>query len=170
MHNYLILNFKTYPEASGDKALDLARIVDKLAGKTKLKLTICPQTADIYRLREHFPHLSIWSQHIDNIAPGRNTGWTSASTITMAGANGTLINHSEHKVGLQAIEQTIQLCKQYHLSSCVAVPDAELGSKVAPFRPDFLAYEPEELISGEHSLIDTDIDAAKLFIEKTKNA
>lgn len=168
MHHYLILNFKTYPEASGKNAVDLARIVNKLAVKTKLKLIVCPQAADIYRVREHFPHLSIWAQHIDNIAPGRNTGWTSPATVTMAGANGTLINHSEHKVSSETIQQTITICKQYHLSSCVAVPDIQSVSKIGEMSPDFLAYEPEELISGDKSLIDVDADLAQLFV--TKNA
>lgn len=168
MH-YLILNFKTYPEATGENALHLAEIANAGRLGSKVNVIVCPQAVDIYRIREKFPLLSIWAQHIDPIVPGRNTGWTSPTSIVMAGANGTLVNHSEHKLTTSQVEQTLTSCKHFQLSSCLAVKDAAEAEYFRTLRPDFLAYEPEELISGETSLIEADPQAAKMFVEKFQN-
>jgi triosephosphate isomerase len=170
MNKYLILNFKTYTEASGEEALKLAEIVAEASKNTDINLTICPQAADIYRIREKFPMMSIWSQHIDPIQPGRNTGWTSPTTIVMAGATGTLINHSEKKQGVVEIENSVKIGKQLQLSTCVAVNSVDLALKVSTSNPDFIAYEPEELISTGVSLIDSDKGLAEDFITKLKSS
>lgn len=170
MNKYLILNFKTYSESSGEEAVKLAEIVSAASKTTEVNITICPQAADIYRIREKFPMLSIWSQHIDPIQPGRNTGWTSPTTIVMAGATGTLINHSEKKQGMTEIENSVKIGKQLQLSACVAVNSVDLAIRVAPSKPDFIAYEPEELISTGVSLIDSDQGLAEEFVSKMKDS
>lgn len=167
MH-YLILNFKTYPEASGEAAMKLAAIVDKASRATSVRLVICPQAADIYRIREKFPHMSIWAQHIDAIIPGRNTGWTSPTTVVMAGATGTIINHSEHTLSTPQIHDTVNMCKQYHLVSCLALPNSSKLKDTVRLHSDFITYEPPQLISGENSLIDVDITVAEEFITEAK--
>lgn len=169
MH-YLILNFKTYEEATGENAVKLAEVVNEASRNTKVNLVICPQAADIYRIREKFPMMSIWSQHIDPIQPGRNTGWTSPASIVMAGATGSLINHSEHKQTIDEIKNSVKICKQLQLSTCIAVNNIELGVKVAAETPDFVAFEPEELISTPTSLIDADKATATDFVNQMKSS
>ncbi len=163
---YLILNFKTYEQATGDNAVRLAEIVSKAQTPANVDLVVCPQAADIFRIREQFPDLTVWAQHVDPIDTGKNTGWTSVTSVIMAGANGTLINHSEHKLEPEEIGQVLELTKHYQLASCVAVPDLHLAQKLAALEPDILAYEPPELISTGTSLVDSDPKLAAEFVEK----
>lgn len=166
MQHYLVLNFKTYPESSGPKALELAKVATEVGNRHNVNIVICPQAVDIYRIRTEYPLVSIWAQHIDPVTPGRNTGWTSPAATVMAGANGALINHSEHQLSQQQIEDTVKTCKQYQLTSCVAVNDGQTAQQVKQLNPDFIAFEPEELISGEKSLVDIDPDRAKSFLSE----
>lgn len=176
MH-YLILNFKTYPEASGAKAVELAGIVDEVLqtfnastpGQASVNITVCPQAVDIYRVREKFPQLSIWAQHVDAVEPGRNTGWTSPTSIVMAGASGSLVNHSEHKLANDLIAKTLDTCQQFQLASCLATSEIGLPASVGK-HADFLAFEPDEFIGGDVSLIDHDIQAAQEFVTVNKES
>ncbi|MFX1450244.1 MAG: triose-phosphate isomerase, partial [Promethearchaeota archaeon] len=59
----IILNYKTYSQASGEQALKLSKIVDKIMKKTKVNIVIAPQFADIYRLKREIK-TPIFSQHI----------------------------------------------------------------------------------------------------------
>lgn len=151
-------------EATGENAVKLAEVVYEASKNTDVELIVCPQAADIYRVREKFPELILWSQHIDPIQPGRNTGWTSPATIVMAGATGTLINHSEHKQALEEIRTSVGICKQLQLTSCVAANLLTEAQEIAKLEPDFLLFEPEELVSTGKSLVETDIERAKDFM------
>ncbi len=169
--NYLILNFKTYLQASGENATKLAEIVAAVSNNSPVQLVICPQAADIYRIREKFPNLKIWAQHMDPISPGRHTGWTSPTTLLMSGANGTLINHSEHKLeNVDEIKSTIETCKQYQLLSCVALNDTKLINELKSSSPDIIAFEPQELIGGSNSILDLDPQRAIEFIAQAQNS
>ena len=39
----IILNFKTYPQAIGEGAINLSKIVEKVAKETKVNIIISPQ-------------------------------------------------------------------------------------------------------------------------------
>jgi triosephosphate isomerase len=162
---YLIFNFKTYPEAAGENAVQLTKIVLEAAQGSNTEVIVCPQAADIYRVREHFPNATIWAQHIDPITPGRNTGWTSVQDIVMAGANGTLINHSEKPMSAADIMQAVALAKSYKLTSALCVPDILSMDHMLDFKPDFLCYEPPSLVSTDTSAVEIMQKETQQFIE-----
>ncbi len=162
---YLIFNYKTYPEAAGENAVNLTRIVLEAAQGSNVNIVVCPQAADIYRVREKFPEATIWAQHIDPITPGRNTGWTSVQDIVMAGANGTLINHSEHPMSMADIMQAVALAKSYKLTSTVCIPDILSMDHILDFKPDFVCYEPPNLVSTDVSAVEIMQTETKQFIE-----
>jgi triosephosphate isomerase (TIM) len=167
---YLIINFKTYSEATGENAVRLAEIVSRVETPADLDLVICPQAADIFRIRESYPNLTIWAQHIDPVEEAKNTGWTSATSLILAGATGTLINHSEHKLEAADIEKVLGITRHYQMVSCLAVPDTETAKSFASFQPDILAFEPPQLISTGTSLVDSDPQEAKDFITAMKDS
>ncbi len=63
-----------------------------------------------------------------------------------AGAVGTLINHSERKLTLNEIKKRVDFAKKYDLITICCSGDIEDSKNIANFDPDFIAYEPPELI------------------------
>ncbi|TRO54823.1 triose-phosphate isomerase, partial [Candidatus Bathyarchaeota archaeon] len=69
----IIVNFKTYLEATGKRAVDLAKQAEKVSKETGAYIVVAPQCADICRVSEAV-EIPIFAQHIDPIAPGSHTG------------------------------------------------------------------------------------------------
>ena len=141
----VILNYKTYLESSGIKALELAHDLESAANESGITMVAAPQATDIYRINEE-ASLPIFAQHIDPIAPGGHTGSNLISTLVEAGISGSLINHSENRMKLADIDEVIKLCRQYEIESCVCTNNIDTSKAVAALAPDAVAVEPPELI------------------------
>ena len=50
----IIVNFKTYESAIGQKALELAKIHEKVAQETGVQIIVAVQPADIYPVQLNF--------------------------------------------------------------------------------------------------------------------
>ncbi|MFH0896889.1 MAG: triose-phosphate isomerase, partial [Candidatus Bathyarchaeota archaeon] len=46
----IIVNFKTYIEATGRSALKLAKIAEEISQKTEVSIAVAPQATDIERI------------------------------------------------------------------------------------------------------------------------
>ncbi len=138
----IFVNFKTYEEGTGEKALELARICQEVEQETEVKIFPVVQTADIYRLASQ--NLTVWAQHIDDIPFGPNTGLTLPQAIAAAGAKGTLLNHSENKLPVETIGSIIERTKGLGFLVCAEALDE--AQRITEFKPDLIAYEPPELI------------------------
>ncbi len=141
----IVINFKTYPQATGEKALELAKICEKVSKETGVEIVVAPQTADIYRISQNVS-IPVLAQHIDPITQGRNTGFTVPETVVEAGAVGTLINHSEHRLKLADIDEAIVRAKEVGLYTIVCTNNPRTSAAVASLNPDAIAVEPPELI------------------------
>jgi len=102
----IVLNVKTYAEATGNESLDIAEIMEKISQETDTSMAICVQATDITLCSEKV-NIPVFAEHIDPIKPGSHTGWTLPEAIKTAGAVGTLINHSEHRLILADIDSCI---------------------------------------------------------------
>ena len=141
----IIVNFKTYLEATGQKAVELAKQAEKVSKETGTSIVVVPQFADIARVAEAV-EIPVFAQHIDPIKPGSCTGHVLADSITEAGAVGTLINHSEKQLKLVDIDTTIRLAQEKNLISCVCANNPSVSAAVAALKPDIVSIEPPELI------------------------
>ncbi len=166
---YFIINYKTYPQASGENAVKLTEKLLAADIPDGLSLVICPQAADIYRVREKFPHAEIWGQHVDLIEAGRATGWTSIETLIMAGISGSIINHSEHELSYEEAVGTVQLAKEHQVKTCLAVGDIQMAEKLMETKPDIMAFEPPELVGSGVSLMSANPEEAEGFYERYKD-
>jgi triosephosphate isomerase len=151
----LILNFKTYKEATGKNAVLLAKTAAAVREKTGVSIILCPQLVDISLIKKEVD-LEIWAQHIDPIDPGKNTGFISPYTLMSAGVSGALINHSEHPLNLEEIEKRVKTAKKYRLISLVLVSTTDEAKAVNLMEPDYIGYEKKELIGGPVSITDAD--------------
>ncbi|MFW6230900.1 MAG: triose-phosphate isomerase [Nanoarchaeota archaeon] len=147
----VVINFKTYAEATGQTALELALICDEVAETTDAEIIICVQASDIYRINQHVS-IPVYAQHIDPIEPGSHTGRILPQAVKQAGAEGTLLNHSENRLRVDIIEESILAAKKAGLKTIVCANDAIVGQAVYSMEPEFVAVEPPELIGGDISV------------------
>ncbi len=143
----IIVNFKTYLESTGQKAIELAKNAEKASKETGASIVVAPQFCDIARIAEAV-EIPVFSQHIDPIKPGNSTGHILAEAIKEAGAVGTLINHAERQLKISEIEAIISLTRQKDLISCVCANNPVTTAAVAAMRPDIVSFEPPELIGS----------------------
>ena len=143
----VILNYKTYLESSGEKALELAYALKSASEESGITMVAAPQAADIYRIQNQIS-LPVFAQHIDPITPGGHTGSNLIETLIEADIIGSLINHSENRMKLADIDEVIQLCKKNNIESCVCTNNIQTSKAIATFNPDAVAVEPPELIGS----------------------
>ncbi|MDO5859749.1 triose-phosphate isomerase [Methanobrevibacter sp.] len=141
----VILNYKTYLESSGTKALDLAHDLESASNESGITMVAAPQAADIYRISEE-TSLPIFAQHIDPISPGGHTGSNLIDTLIESGISGSLINHSENRMKLADIDEVIKMCNANEIESCVCTNNIETSKAIAALAPTAVAVEPPELI------------------------
>ncbi len=141
----IIVNFKTYSEATGQKAIELAKKAEKVSGETKVSMGVAPQFADIAVVAKAVK-IPVFAQHIDPIEPGSYTGHVLAESVKEAGAMGTLINHSERQLKLSDINELIRITRENGLLSIVCANNPHISAAVAILKPDIIAIEPPELI------------------------
>ena len=141
----IIVNFKTYSEATGKKAVELAKKAEKASKETGVNIVVAPQFADIARVAEAV-EIPVFAQHIDAVCPGAFTGHVLAESVKEAGAVGTLINHSERQLKLADIDAVIRHSKEKGLTSCVCTSNPAISAAVAYLHPDIISIEPPELI------------------------
>jgi triosephosphate isomerase len=144
---FLLINFKTYLEATGKRAVELSRKIEQVAGNNDVQAGVAPQFCDIEQVATHV-QIPVFAQHVDPIVPGASTGHVLAEAVRAAGASGTLINHSERMLRLVDIEKSVELARSAGLSTAVCAGSTTLAAAVALIRPDMVAIEPPELIGS----------------------
>jgi len=143
----LLVNFKTYLEATGKQAVELALKMEKVGEETGVNVGVAPQFCDIEQVAAKV-RIPVFAQHIDAIIPGAFTGHVLAESVIAAGASGTIINHSERNLKLPEIEKSVQHARDVGLTTVVCAGSARLGAAVALSEPDMVAIEPPELIGS----------------------
>ncbi|RLF25786.1 MAG: triose-phosphate isomerase [Thermoplasmata archaeon] len=147
----IVVNVKTYAEATGGKALELAKLMDEVASETGVSMAIAVQASDIYMVSQAVS-IPVFAEHIDPIKPGSHTGWTLPEAVKEAGAVGTFINHSEHRLKLADLDECIARAKELDLDQIVCSNNIATSKAIAALNPNFVAVEPPELIGGEVSV------------------
>lgn len=115
----IVVNFKKY--VSGEAALNLAKICKKVSDETGVKIIIAVQPEDIYS------EIECWSQKPED------------PRLTYLG---TLINHSDYPVDFGSWISDLRIKK------CICVNNLEEAVVASKFNPDYIAYEPHELIGS----------------------
>jgi len=141
----ILVNFKTYSEATGEKALELAKAAEKVSLESEVCIAIAPQFSDI-RMISRGVNVPVFAQHIDPIKPGSYTGYILPEDVKSAGAVGTLVNHSERRLKLADIDEVITRAREIDLLTVVCTNNSAVSAAAATLKPDMIAVEPPELI------------------------
>ncbi|MCX8189745.1 MAG: triose-phosphate isomerase [Candidatus Diapherotrites archaeon] len=149
----LFINFKLYESGTGKKALETAKIIEKSVYGKDIGVILVVQACDI-RLIAQNVSLPIFAQHIDPVTYGAYTGHILPEAIKEAGAIGTILNHAENKRDDNFLGLAIKRAKECGLEVMVCAESVERAKKIASFliKPDLIAIEPPELISGDISV------------------
>ena len=143
----ILVNLKTYEEATGERAVGLATVSEEVTERTGVCVAVAPQTVDL-RLVTRATGAPVFAQHIDPVGYGKYTGHVLPEAVAGLGCAGTLISHSERRLDLINIEATVKRAAEVGLLQVVCVDTVEKGRAVAPFGPDVIAIEPPELIGS----------------------
>ena len=163
----IVLNMKTYIESTGDKALEIAKLMDKISLESSVNMAVSVQSIDIKECVENIS-IPVFAEHIDPIEPGSHTGWTLPEAVKFAGASGSLINHSEHRLNLADIDLCINLAKKLDLDQIVCSNNVPTSKAIAALSPNFVAVEPPELIGGDISVTTADPDIVSRSVDLVK--
>ena len=147
----LFVNFKTYENATGEKAVELAKVCQKVAKETKKEIILVVQAVDIYQVAKAVK-LKVFAQHVDAVDYGSNTGHILIDAAKQAGASGTIVNHSENRLPLQKIKDIVEKCKHKKFPVLVCAQDPDEVEQMTRMEPNWVAYEPPELIGGDISV------------------
>lgn len=147
MKPLIVLNFKTYAESTGEKAVTIAKYCEEVSNNSGVDIVACPQAPDLYRVAASV-EIPVYAQHIDAVGAGSYTGHITAECVKKAGAKGTLINHSERRLLLADIDSAILSARKTGLTAIVCTNNVAVTSAAAALAPDFVAVEPPELIGS----------------------
>lgn len=147
----IIVNFKIFEQSSGESALVLAKIHERIARETGASIGIVVNPIDLARIASAVD-IPVFSQHIDPVDYGSHTGSISPDLVKEAGAYGTLLNHAEYQLEYEVLKHSVERAHDAGLFTIVCANDPEQARKVAEFMPGLIAIEPPELIGGDISV------------------
>ncbi len=170
----IVLNVKSYVESMGLKGLALAKACQATAQETGVSTAVCPQMVDLGWIARQVK-IPVLAQHMDAFTPGSRTGWTVAEAVKEAGAVGALLNHSEHRITIADIEESVVRSKSLGLTTIVCTNNASVTLAAAALGPDMVAIEPPELIGSgipvskaEPGIVEDSVKAVKKINTKVK--
>ena len=104
----VVVNFKTYSSASASTAEVLAQKMEQVSN-SNARMVAVVSAFDLYSVSNLCDNLEVWSQHLDPVGQGSFTGWLEPQTAISRGAQGTVINHAEHKVSIEDVKKLLSL-------------------------------------------------------------
>ncbi len=137
---FVLINLKAYP----CDPVEIGSIAADVAEKSGVRIAVAPQAADIGAVAE--TGVETWAQHISPVEHGSHTGSTLAEAASRAGADGTLLNHSESRLRLADIDGGLRAAERAGLETIVCANNPAQIAAVAQLGPDAVAVEPPELI------------------------
>ena len=168
-----IINCKNYDEVSGEKIVKLAKISQKISKKYKIQIAIAPPHHLIPLITKF--NVTVLAQHLDDKKVGSTTGFMIPEIVKKSKINGSLINHSEHRIPEKEIKNLIKRLKRLKLKTVLCVKNINESKKYAKLNPTFIAIEPPELIGTGRAisterpqLITKAVDSVKSAKNSTK--
>jgi triosephosphate isomerase len=131
-------------------------------------MIVCPQFADLKSVADAVK-IPVFAQHVDPISPGSHTGHILPESMKESGCSGTLINHSEHKLQLEVIEKCVRRAKEINLKTICCAADVDEAREIAKLSPDYIAYEPPELIGSGIPVSKTKPEVVEQFVRAIKD-
>lgn len=151
----IFINFKTYEQGSGENAEKLTKVLELVAIETQIKIIPVVQATDIQEVVQS-TKLEVWTQTIDPVEFGAHTGAVLPEAVSEDGASGTFLNHSENKIAdYEKLKLTVKRAKEVSLKTLIFADNVEELEKVSVLYPDYVSYEPPDLVGSETTSVAT---------------
>lgn len=150
----IFINFKTYSQGTGEKAVELAKVCEGVGGDEEFEVIPIVQVVDLCLVKEAVK-IPVWVQNINPQEQGAFTGWTNLEAVIEKGASGTLLNHSEHQIPPGTIKQTMARAKDRKFEVMVCCKTLGQMERLVKLKPNYIGYEISELIATETSITDS---------------
>lgn len=144
----IFVNYKTFEEGSGLKAVALTKILEEAAKESQIKIIPVVQVIDAESIIASTT-LEVWIQHVDPLTYGAHTGWTLPEEVAKIGVAGVFLNHSEHKFdNFDSLYTATEKAIAANLKTLVFAGNLEELTKVSELGTTYVAYEPPEFIGS----------------------
>ncbi|EKE12972.1 MAG: hypothetical protein ACD_13C00109G0006 [uncultured bacterium] len=149
----IFVNYKTFEEGSGEKAVALTRKIEEAAHESQVKIIPVVQIIDAEVVLASTT-LEVWIQHVDPLNYGPHTGWTLPEEVARIGISGVFLNHSEHKFNdFEALRTANEKAKEANLKTLIFAGSLEELKNIAALKPTLVAYEPPELVGSTETSV-----------------
>ncbi len=149
----LFVNFKTYRQSTGENAVLLAKQIKTVSDASGVVIIPVVQASDIREVKEA-TGVEVWAQKIDPVSFGAHTGAVLPEAVKEDGASGVFLNHSEARFENDSdLEKAVLRAKEVGLKTLIFAKDIAELERYAKLCPDFLAYEPPELIGSRETSV-----------------
>lgn len=129
----IVVNFKRYPEAAGQFAIQLAKICKKLSSEFGIEIIPVPQLSDLRACIQDVG-IACWTQKFEPAADMQS---------------GTLLNHSDFRLDEKHMHEEILASRARGDKVCVCTQTFAETTTMLLAKPDYVAYEPPELIGSK---------------------
>ncbi len=144
----IFVNYKTYEEGTGERAIALTKILEEVAHETQVKIIPVVQATDIKEVVSS-TKLEVWVQKIDPVEFGAHTGSVIPEAVFEDGATGTFLNHSENRLDtFEELAKASDRAKEVGLKTLIFARDLEDLKNACSLTPNYVAYEPPEFIGS----------------------
>jgi triosephosphate isomerase (TIM) len=144
----IFVNYKTFEESSGPKALILTKALEEAAHASQVKIIPVVQVIDAENVVSSTT-LEVWIQHVDSLTYGAHTGWTLPEEAAKIGISGVFLNHSEHKFdNFDSLYTANEKAMSANLKTLIFAGSLDELKKVCELAPTYVAYEPPELVGS----------------------
>jgi triosephosphate isomerase len=147
---FVLVNLKAYDV----DPVAVAEYAASVADDHGARVAVAPQTAHLDRVAA--TGVETWAQHVSAVGHGSHTGSALAEAAADAGATGTLLNHSERRLRLAAVDDGLRAAERAGLDTVVCANNPSQAAAAASLGPDAVAVEPPELIGGDVSVATAD--------------
>lgn len=141
----IIINFKNYK--SGKEALKLAKLVEKYLPSA----IVAVSDYDVFLISKK-TKLTVYAQHVDYFRKGRATGFAIAEIVKEAGAEGSLLNHSEHRLTEDTIKRTMKRAHEVGLKIILCAESVAQAKRLKELKPWAMALEEPSLVASGRSI------------------
>ena len=139
-----IINCKNYDEIAGEKIIKLAKLSERISKKYKIPIAISPPHHLIPLITKF--RITILTQHLDDKKVGSTTGFMVPEIVKKSKIDGSIINHSEHRITEKEIKSLVKRLNKLKLKTVLCVKNVSEAKRYAKLNPTHIAIEPPELI------------------------
>jgi len=167
----ICLNLKVYKESIGLNGVKILEQVSKYVAdnpESKEKFCVAPSMLQLASLSKNFPNVTMAAQHSDSLPLGAGTGMVPAEEIFDLGVRYTVLNHSEHRVYNEKINDNIFYMQSIGLKVIVCCESIQEAEELLTAKPYAIAYETKELIGSGKSVATENPEIVTDFVKLVK--